>query len=155
MSWEQKPVEHILAEAAFRKPTWVQVFDTAVYWIVLLSTILGNFVLSVILVPLLLTFTGVWLAIILVILGLLFGVLMHIIIKEIQHLKKSHYFVFEIFIPVLALINIYIITRLSNLLAPRMGITIQHNPWLVSVLYVMAFSLPHIISRMKKHSKPL
>ena len=148
--WERKKVGEIYAAGEAKKSPFIRFLDAIIYWVIIVVTILGNFVLSLIMVPVLVVFTSGSLVAATAVLALAFGILMHVIAIEVEHLQKTHFVIFEILIPVLALINIYIITRLSNRLTELMEIQVSHSPVLVSVVYVIAFTAPHLVARLRK-----
>ncbi len=138
--------ERILKTASSKRTKWIRVLDSMIYWLVLLVAIVMNFVLSIVLVPFLLVFTGPMLILALVVIAVAFGTMLDVVVRETEHLQQKHYVMAEVFIPAIALINIYIITRLSGQLATLMELPgAANNPLLVSVCYVAAFIAPHII----------
>lgn len=140
-----KAVE-ILRKAPEKSAPWVRFLDMVLYWLLLLVTIVGNFIVSIALVPFLLVLTGPLLYGALFFLGVVFGTMLDVVVRETEYLQKHHYVVAEVLIPAIALINIYMITSLSNRLAAMMSLPGNNNqPVLVAVIYVIAFSLPHMV----------
>ncbi len=121
----------------------VRLLDSFIYWGVLLAAILGNFVLSITIIPILLVFTDIALLISVGLIALAFGLVLDFILREIEHLQSSHLVIPELFIPAIALINIYIITNLGNAVSALLKLPTQHNPLLVSMMYVCGFIIPH------------
>ena len=134
-----------------KKTKFVKSLDFLVYWFLLLLVILGNFIISVTIVPILLVMSGAFLIFMLIFIALVFGYLFTKVIIEVQHFQKSKVVVAELLIPAIGLINIYMIAKLTNLLAVLMelkgGI---HNPIAVSFLYVFSFSIPRIYFLLQK-----
>jgi hypothetical protein len=113
--------------------------------------VIGNFFISVVLVPLMLILTGPYLYATLFLIGLAFGALINQILIEIKQIDEKKHFIPGLLIAAIALINIYIMTQLANVLETKLGLlTPTHNPWLVSTVYVAAFLIPHIYTEYKK-----
>ena len=146
--WQPKEIDKavsILKKAPERKSEWVRFLDQVLYWGIFVVSVLANFVVSIVLVPLLLTITDIWLYFTIAVIALTFGAMLEVIIRETEWLQKKHYVVSEIFIPALALINIYIIVQLSNRLATILKLPgTNQSPLLVGALYVFCFSMPHV-----------
>jgi hypothetical protein len=127
----------------------VRFLDSVIYWGALLVAILGNFVLSIVVIPILLAFDDLSLVIVIAAIAAAFGILMDVVLREIEHLRHHTVIIPELFIPALALINVYIITTLTNSAAVIAGLQ-THNPWIVSVMYVCGFSLPHFVLKWRR-----
>jgi len=142
--------QNILDRGEKRKSTLVTFIDNALYWIVLFVAIICNLVLSVALVPFLLTLTGGFLAFSLFIISASFGTLFSFIIHGIEKLKPTQHIIATIFIPALALINFAVITLLSNKIIISLHLsTTPHNPLLVGTYYVSGYVLPEIIAHYR------
>jgi len=136
--------EAILRRAEQRKPRWVKVVDTALYWTLLFLAIVGNFVISVVLVPFLLIMKGWPLYFSLVFVGASFGWLFSFILMNIEKLETSQHIMASIFLPALALINVGIMAVLSNKLIVMMKLsTPPHNPLIVGGVYVLGYIIPY------------
>ena len=140
----------IMQSAAGVKSEGIRFLDAAVYWGILFAAILGNFALSIVFIPILIAFDDLSLVVTVAVLAVAFGTLMDVVIREVEHLRRTHLIVPELFIPAIALINIYIIVRLSNSVATSLQLTTTHNPWVVSVMYVCGFVLPHFILKWRR-----
>lgn len=157
--WPQAEIakaSSVLQEAPAKRSPWLELLDNVIYWVLLAVAILANFIVSIVLVPFLLVLTGPLLYGALAFLGLVFGTMLDVVVRETEFLQKKHYVVAEVLVPAIALINIYMITRLSNKLALIMALPGDGNsPLLVALVYVVAFALPHFIyGRMhaRKHT---
>ena len=144
--WSEQDIHaalQTLEQGNKKKSSFIRVLDTLVSWLFLIVAIIGSFIVSVILVPILVTMQGAALYFVLFVTGLFFGTLLWSILV---HLKKLKYFIVpQVLIPVLALTNVYIITKFSNDLIELLNIpTLEHSPTLVSLVYVFAFFLPKL-----------
>jgi hypothetical protein len=146
--WQPKEIEKtvtILEQAPQKRSDWVRFLDVILYWAIFAVSILANFIVSIVLVPLLLTITDAWLYAAIAVIALTFGSMLEVIIRETEWLQKRHYVIAEVFIPAIALINIYIIVQLSNRLAVILKLPgSNQSPLLIGAIYVLCFSLPHL-----------
>jgi hypothetical protein len=153
--WTQEEIEHavtILGESKKHKPKITVVFDQLVYWVALILAIVGNIVLSVVLIPFLLVLNNIQLYIFVVVLAGSFGLLFSQILRDIEGLDKKHHVIAGIFIPALALINIYVMVNLANFLDKVFKLSkVEHNPVLISIVYVVFFTFPYIFRFIARH----
>lgn len=150
--WEQYHVNRavsILQGAGAVKTGAVRFLDAIIYWVILFAAIVGNFIVSIVFIPVLLAFDELSAVIAVAVFAVAFGTLLDFIVREVEHLRRAHLIVPELFIPAIALINIYIIVTLSNGVATTLQLA-THNPWLISVMYVCAFVLPHFILEWRR-----
>ncbi|MBI4143627.1 hypothetical protein HY486_00060 [Candidatus Woesearchaeota archaeon] len=117
-------------------------FDSFVYWLGIIFCIVGSMFVGVAVVPFLLIMDGIWLFGFISLIAVSFGSLIGFLLNGVEKIGKQKTVVASIFIPFLALLNIYLITRLSNLAARTIGLS-AHNPWLISIMYVWMFCLPY------------
>ncbi len=145
--WTQKEIDHALAildESKKHKPKITLILDKLVYWVALVLAIVGNIILSVVLIPFLLVLTSIQLYIFVVVLAGSFGLLFSQLLKDIEGLDTRHHVIAGIFIPCLALINIYVMVNLANYLDKVFKLSkLDHNPVLISIVYVVFFILPY------------
>jgi|TARA_Y100000310_G_scaffold216244_1_gene217265 hypothetical protein len=132
----------IIESAKKNKHPKIKLLDKAVYWLSLIIAIIGNFIISVALVPLLLALSGMRLYLIIITLGFAFGLLFELLIRGIEHLETKHHIFLSIIIPIITLINFIII---SNNIKKFIGIENPQNPIMTGAVYAIAFILPYII----------
>ena len=150
--WALHEIDELERMKRHRLPLGQRVFEGVVYWGILGVSIFANFVVSMILIPILLVVTQGYLLLALFFVGFVFGVLLETIIKETSGYHMSKLLIPELLIPAIALINIYIATQLSNRVA-AMLLWENHiqNPMVTSVVYVTAFMLPHFWRKIRAH----
>jgi hypothetical protein len=119
-----------------------------VYWTTLLVLTIANFLISLVLIPFLLVMKPYQLGIIVGLLGFMFGLMFNLIVRDIEHIETKHHVAAAVFIPTLALINMFVMVSISNNLSTRLSLQIHENPWLISVIYVAAFLVPYIYSEL-------
>ena len=143
--WNKRDINKtlkIIEKAKKNKHPKIKLLDRAVYWFSFITAIVGNFIIAIALVPLLLSLSGLWLYLIIIILGFTFGLLFELLIRSIEHLETKHHIFLSITIPIIAVINFIII---SNNMKKFIGVENPQNPLLVGVVYSIAFILPYIV----------
>jgi hypothetical protein len=152
--WSKEEIDktlRILEKAEESKRPALAMLDKLVYWVALLLAIGGNLIISVVLIPLLLTIqSAVALYFIIFILAIAFGLLFSLLLGDIGSISRQRLVVAGVFIPVVAIINIFIVVYISNFISQRFEEFTLHNPYLVSIIYVASFSLPYIIQKIKR-----
>lgn len=126
-----------------------QEIHKAIYWLVLLVLTLGNFFVSLALVPFLLVLSPTQITLVVIVLGLVLGAMFSNLIWSIEHIEAAHHLVAAIFIPTVAIINIFIMAQVSFSIAERIGAQGTGNPYVVSIVYAVAFLIPYGYSHVK------
>ena len=137
----------IIKNAKKNKPRDVIFIEKRIYWILLVMVIVANFAISIALIPVLIALSGFILYFVLVVLGFVFGLLFELVIRSIEHLEDKHHFLLAILIPLIALANIFFISRISNNLIKTLSLTNFHNSVIIAAVYAVAFVLPYVIYR--------
>lgn len=141
----------IINKSEEKKPNLIRVIDVIAYWGALLLAIFGNLIIAIILVPFLLALKQLPLYITTVILGLTFGFLFEILIRDIERIEKKHQIIVGMFIPALAIISVYYMTKFSNHLNQTLRLsTITQNPLTVGIIYTIAFMVPYVSRKIKE-----
>ncbi|MBL7055870.1 hypothetical protein ISS07_03085 [Candidatus Woesearchaeota archaeon] len=134
----------IIEHAKANKHPHIKFLDKTVYWFSLFIAVIGNTVIALTLIPFLLVLNGFYLYLIIVFLGVSFGLLFELLIRTLENLEKKHHAVLSILIPVIAIINIFIITSYANNLEEVINLNNKQNPYLVGLTYAASFMLPYI-----------
>ena len=125
-----------------------------IYWISLLAAMVGNFIITVILVPFLVMLQDkVTLYIIVMIMGIVFGALFNFLLSDIERLDHHHHVMTGVVIPVLAVINVYIMVNVSKAVGTIISVTVNQNALVISIIYVAMFIVPYIINSILKNYK--
>ncbi len=120
------------------------------YWMSLLIMAVCNFGISLFLIPFLIVFKDTFSIIIVAIMGLLFGILFSFLIKDIEHLEPKHHLFAAIFVPLIALLNIYFMVQGANFFSDVFKTEIRHNPIYIGTSYIVTFLIPYIWINLKK-----
>lgn len=143
--WGKRDVNRtikIIESAKKNKHPRIKLLDKAVYWLSLILAVIGNFTISLALIPVLIALRSPQLYIIIVTIGLAFGLLFELLIRGIEHLETKHHIFLSIIIPITAVINFIII---SNNMKKFIGIENPQNPLIIGVVYAAAFILPYFV----------
>jgi len=86
---------------------------------------------------------------IILIIGVAFGLLFNLIIRDIENLDRKHHVIAGIFIPAIAIISVSIMVNVSNYLMELSKIdNAPHNPIAISIIYVVFFIMPYLIYKL-------
>jgi len=122
------------------------------YWVSIILAIIGNFIICISLIPIFLVLSTLPLYLILGVVGLSFGALFNILIKDLGHVDPKHHIVGGIFLPVLAVIVMYVTVKLTNSLALKSnGVFPLHNVIFIPIIYVIFFMSPFLLTYYKKY----
>lgn len=118
-------------------------FSKIVFWSALLVIILGNIVVSLILLPFLIVFHTWILYSVVTLIALVMGSLYSFLIMDIGHLERKHHILASIIVPVIGLFNFLIIVLVSNTYIAKLPFNnTPHNQWVVSIIFAVAFIIP-------------
>ena len=148
--WKNKEIintVNIIREAKRNKTQENLFLEKRVYWILLVVVIAANFAISVALIPVLMALKGIFLYFVIIILGTVFGLLFELVIRSIEHLEKQHHQLLAVLIPLIALANAFVISKISNNLTSTLGFANVHKPITIAVVYAASFVLPYIVYR--------
>lgn len=150
--WSNKEIIstiRILNDSSESKNRSTIALDAAVYWIALILMIIGSVVLSIVMIPTFIALSAFALYLIIIVISYAFGTMFSILINEIEAIQGKR-IVAQLFIPALALINMYYITRVTNMFSIAMNIKNNHNPFLMSIIYAFFFIAPYFINLFTK-----
>ena len=143
--WAKKDIAKamkIIEQAKKNKHPKIKLLDKAVYWLSLLTAIIGNLIISIALVPFLLESNNARLYIIVIILGISFGLLFELLIRKIENLTARHHIFLGTVIPILAILNFAVVL---NKMESFIGISAKQNPLVIGIIYSISFMLPYMI----------
>lgn len=145
--WDKQSVEKavsIIKDAESKKTKRVIALDKSVYWMALIVVIIGNFAVSIMLIPILLALRSFGLYLSIVVLGIGFGFLFDSLIRDMANLEKKHHVIAGFYVPIIAIINLYVITTITNSLEFTSRLNNEHSLLFVGFSYAIAFVLPYI-----------
>jgi hypothetical protein len=152
--WEQHHIDKalkILSSAEAKKHPTIKMLDKAMAWLALVLSLLGNLVISVALIPFLLTMPTVVTMVVTMFFGLCFGFLIDVVLRDIDELSGRHYIIAGAFLPLVAVLNILLASRIMQYVMdkyPFIKPVESYNPLLIVMIYLAAFSVPHFIYKL-------
>lgn len=135
----------IIEKAKKSKHPKIKMLDKQVFSFSLILAIMGNFIISISLIPVLLVLNSILLYVIIVIMALTFGLLFELLIRSIEHLETKHHILLGVIIPIVAVINFVNMVIFSNKIEKILNIQNPQNPYLVAVIYAVSFILPYAV----------
>ena len=122
------------------------------FWTVLFVMIIGNTLVAFILIPLLLVMTQIAMDFFAVFIGFVVGFLFNFLIWDIEeHLTRKHHLFAVLIIPILAVVNLFGITKISNAINSVFVISeVRGDPLIISALYVVGFLTPYLFTLFYK-----
>lgn len=141
----------VKAEAILDKATKNDVFfSKIVFWSALIVIVFANLLVSVILIPFLITLYDLVLYAIVAVLGLAIGFLYNFLITDIGLLETKHHRIASIIIPIIAMGNVIVMVLTANRFIADIQINNQpHNPWMVAAVFSGAFILPYVVDQIR------
>jgi len=140
---------HILNKAEAKKHPHVKFLDKLIFSFTLIMVIFGNVVLLTALLPVMINMPNAISLIIFGIVGFGFGLLIDNIIRDME-LTKKHYFFAGILIALMATFSMFLVITVARSMLKESGILIKINPLLTIFIYIIAFTLPHILYKIKE-----
>jgi hypothetical protein len=155
--WKEEEIEHALsvmgsAEAKILPPS-VKSVNPLLYWLTLIISIIGNFLIAVAIIPFVIVLSDIQLYFVMALLAVSFGAMFNFLINTMEHLDPSHHVVAGVFIPALAAITVFVMVNVANRLSAFFKSPIIHNPVWVAVFYVVFFSAPYFIAKIAEYVK--
>ena len=127
--------------------------DLFVYWTGLIVSIILNVVVSGIIIPMMFMIHGLALIGLVFVISLFFGWVFYMLIKDIENMEVHHHIIAGLFIPAIALVNVFIIVNIGNRLIsnlPSLLVVPKASPFQLSVVYAIGFTVPYLISQLRK-----
>lgn len=120
------------------------------YYTTLTLLFVCNLIVSVVLVPLLVMINNWSIYLIITILGLVLGILFSHLINDIEHLSSHHHIAAAVFVPLVGVLNLFIIIPIANNVRILLNVGTINNPIAIACVYVCAFLIPYLIADIKK-----
>jgi uncharacterized membrane protein len=150
--WKEQHIARtldILENAEKKKQPLVRVLDNLLYWLALFLVLAVNIVIFIGILPVIVEVPQ-WLVILIVsVMGLCFGFFMDIILRDIN-LTRKHYVFAGFLISLIAIATVFVVMEIAKYIAREIGIIIKTNPLLMVFFYILGFSLPHMLFKIKE-----
>lgn len=151
--WTDEEVDYtfnVIDTAKDKKSAFIHFLDGAISWFGLFIVFLGSLILSVVLMPFFLTVKGPFLYLMVFMIAFVLGIVFNFLLDQINQLGKQEKIVGEIFLPVISMIDVYVMFGITNVLIDSLKMNYEpHNQFLFGLVYVISLSSPFYISHSK------
>lgn len=151
--WTDEEVDYtfnVIDTAKDKKSAFIHFLDGAISWFGLFIVFLGSLILSVVLMPFFLTVKGPFLYLMVFLIAFVLGIVFNFLLDQINQLGKEEKIVGEIFLPVISLIDVYVMFGIANVLVDTLKMTSEpHNQFLFGLVFVVSLSSPFYLSHSK------
>ncbi|MFP4645102.1 MAG: hypothetical protein ACLFNB_00465 [Candidatus Woesearchaeota archaeon] len=154
--WSDEEIEHaksVLRKAEENKHPHMRALEKATYWMLLIIIIGGAIAGAFLMEPLLIALNKTQAIIGFSIIGLMYGSLASVLVKDIEHTQVHHHVIISALIPISAIITSLIITRNVSNLKEIFTQMAHHNPYLLGAVFSIAALTPYIIFTIKEHKR--
>lgn len=150
---EIKRLSDISKQAHESRTPFIKFLDKSVFWLFLAVAIVGNTIVSIILIPFMVYFTGVPLYTVIVILGLGFGIFLDMLIHDMEHLTTKHHVMAGLFILGLAVVTLVYMPAFASNFIRIAGLDIEQRPMTIGIVYTVALIIPYISTKLIRFKK--
>lgn len=144
--WSEEEIAHaqrVAKKAQEQKHPAHSFLEVAVFWGLLFLTVIGIFLVSLVIVPLLLALPTSGVLFVLGLLGLVLGTLFSWLIQDIEWVERKHHALNILILAGLGLLSVWFITGKVRGLAALYGH--DHNPWLLAATFAASLLTPYLI----------
>ena len=148
--WNKKEIDKaakIIERAKAKKHPKIKILDKIVVWLSFIVAVMGNFMISLFMVPFLVFLNKSMLYFIAIIIGLAFGFLFELLIRSIRHFEAKRRILFLTVVPLIAVINFALINLVANNISKIFGVgyfQITQNTVIIGIVYTLAFISPYM-----------
>jgi len=151
--WSEEEIQHALSimhsdDGKGRRIMFVRKMNPILYWTALIVAIIGNFIISIALIPILLVLSNYQLYLVIAVLAVSFGAMFNLLIHTIEYVDPTHHIIAGIFIPSVALITIFIMVNIATKIGNVIQNPIHENPFIIGLFYVFFFMIPYSITKV-------
>ena len=113
----------------------------------LLTLVISTLVVSVVLVPLLLVMDPIPLYALLVLLGVTFGSVFALLIRDIEGLQVHHHVLALLFLPTISILALLVIITITSKAADILTIPLRISPITAALTYATALIIPYLVTK--------
>lgn len=155
--WEDRELDYarqVMVTAHKDRTPFRRFIDSTILWIFLILVAIGNLITIALIIPLFVLFPNPAIYAILILLGICFGLLIEVILRDIEHLFSGHHmYIMYVLLPFFAasgglMVLTYAQTHLPNIFF------LDRSPLKMSIIYTIFFILPLAVSKWTRRRKP-
>jgi hypothetical protein len=150
---EIRRAAHIFNQAEKKKGLFIRLLDEMVHWLAALVVLLGNLIIDIFIVFSSGMVQGMFFYSAIIILGIAFGWLIEMPLLQIEKLDKHKHFLSRIMLPLLALLNVYLLAGVMQMIEFLTESAFSINTTIVGIVYGISFLVPHVLFSLKKRQK--
>ncbi len=145
--WSEAEIKRVekSIDAGFKHEIY---FSRILFYSALMLIVFANLLVSLAILFLAIVLNSLALYTIIVITAAMVGFLYNFLITDIGHLEKKHHVFASILLPLVGLFNLALIVIVSNKFVSDLGLGMEHNPWLVGLVFIVAFILPSVVDKL-------
>lgn len=153
--WSEDEINYtfnVIDKADKQKSSFIHFLDGVISWFGLILVFIGSLILSVILMPFFVTVSGFFLYFMISFLALVLGLVFNFLLTQINDVGNEEKVLGEFFLPVIGIIDVYVMIGISNVLENVLQMD-NYNPpnsLLYGIIYVISLCMPFFISHQKK-----
>lgn len=134
---------------------WVRFLGQMKYWMLFIVLLAGAIIGAGLIKPFLIVTNEAGALVIVCIIGLFYGNLASIIIRDIEDIQTHHHVLLSFCVPVVAIITSIIISKQAAIVATLINTGVEHNPFLLGITFTISSFIPYsiflILQRREKH----
>lgn len=119
------------------------------YWLALLALVVFNFLIFLLLVPLAIFLDAFQRHAVAAAIGLVFGLVFDFLVIDIEHLEPRHHLTAALLIPIVAALNLFIMTSLTNIFRGIWDLPQAGGALTESIAYAALFLTPYLLSLLR------
>jgi len=153
--WSEEEIDYTfnaIDKADQQKSSFIHFLDGIISWFGLILVFVGSLILSVILMPFFLTVNGFFLYFMVFFLAFILGVVFNFLVTQINDVGKEEKILGEVFLPVVGVIDVYVMIGISNFLITLMDSSTYAlpNSYLYGSIFVFSLSFPFYFTHFNK-----
>ena len=151
--WSKKEIDDAIKKmhSPKKKHKEYAVYSSSIlYWTTLLVLLVSNLLVAIVLIPFLVVIDSGFIYLIIALLGFVFGILFNHLIRDIEHLERHHHVAATVFIPLVAVLNLFAIIPVTNTVRMLLELGPIQSPVVIAATYVCAFILPYLWSSIRE-----
>lgn len=144
-SSEHDPVKILTSQHMRKKHVFYAKENQRIFHIISLIVLtIASLFGSLILIPFLIFFSATTVYTLVLLVGLIFGFTFSFMILDLQHLEHKHHIISGIFVPLIAIINIFLLIILTTKITKFFFLPFEHNPIFIASFYLLGFIIPYL-----------
>jgi hypothetical protein len=151
--WTEEEIDYtfnVIDKSAEKRSAFIRVLDGVISWFGLIIVFAGSLVLSVVLMPFFITVHGFFLYFMVCFMALILGIVFNILIDQINQVGKELKILGEIILPVIAIIDVYVMIGILSVLVSALKIDyVPPNQYILGAIYVVSLAGPFYFSHFE------